>query len=452
MHSALLSSPQLCSVVRWHPIAVPLATSSTGLSLVKQRIDARRENSDVDVPWSLPALRREWNRVKDQEADWWRENSKEAYSSGLDALARSLQNFSAAKRGKRRGHSGFPGFRKRGAKDSCRFTTGSIRVDDSRHVTLPRLGRLRTSEETDALVSRLRAGKARIIGATISREADRWFVAFTCEVKREMPVSSGHEDCVGVDLGVLRLATLSNGEMVAGVRALKSAGRRLARSARTFSRREKGSGRGRQAQVRLARAHRRVHNIRHDQLHKLTTTLAKNHGRLVIEDLNVRGMMRAARGAAVKPGRNVRAKAGLNRSLADAAFGELRRLLEYKCRWYGSHLVLAPRWFASSRRYSACGEVREKRELADRTYACPVCGLEIDRDLNAARNLAWWAVAGPQELTRVAASAAETINARGEDIRPGRGLADLDEARTETVSEPAGLTGGLKQGFPCVPC
>ena len=274
-----------------------------GLSLVKQRLEARVTGSAVGVPWNLPALRREWNRAKEKEAHWWRDNSKEAYSSGLDALARSLQNFSAAKRGKRRGYSAFPRFRKRGGKDSCRFTTGVIRVDDRRHVTLPRLGRLRTCEVTDTLLSRLASGTARILSATISREADRWFVSFTCEMRREIPVSNGHDDCVGVDLGVLSLATLSNGEVVAGVRALKHARRRLARLARTLSRRKKGSVRREQARAKLARAHRRVHNLRRDQLHKLTTTLAKNHGRVVVEDLNVRGMLRSARGSAARPHR-----------------------------------------------------------------------------------------------------------------------------------------------------
>ncbi|HEY4026527.1 MAG TPA: IS607 family element RNA-guided endonuclease TnpB [Candidatus Dormibacteraeota bacterium] len=419
-----------------------------GLELVKVRLEARGEDGEAEVPWNLPALRREWNQQKEEVAPWWRENSKEAYSSGLDALARALGNFSAARHGKRRASSGFPRHRKRGRRDSCRFTTGVIRIDDERHVSLPRLGRLRTMEETEGLLERLRAGTARILSATVSREADRWFVSFTCEVERVVATSNGHDDVVGVDLGVLRLATLSSGELIEGAVGLRSAQRRLRRQQRTVSRRHKGSRRRRRAALRVARTHRRVRNVRRDRLHKLTTELAKNHGRVVIEDLNVRGMMGSARGTAEHPGRNVRAKAGLNRALADASLGEFRRLLEYKCAWYGSTLVMAPRLFASSKRCSGCGEVREELSLGERVFVCPACGQTTDRDLNAAHNLVWWAEANAHQ---VAASAVETENARGEDLRPGSSRADLGEARTGNGPEPAGMTGGPQRGVRYVP-
>lgn len=419
-----------------------------GLDLVEARLEARREDGEVEVPWNLAALRREWNLAKQEAAPWWRENSKEAYGSGLDALARGLGNFSAARRAQRKRRVGFPRYRRRDRRDSCRFTTGVIRVDDERHVSLPRLGRLRTLEVTAALLERARIGSARILSATISREADRWFVSFTCEVRRQMPASNGHDDVVGVDLGVLRLATVSNGELIAGARALRSSLRRLAKQQRTVSRRQKGSSRRRRAIARVGRTHRRVRDLRRDCLHKLTTHLAKSHGRVVVEDLNVRGMMGSARGTVERPGRNVRAKAGLNRALADASLGELRRLLEYKCAWYGSELVVAPRFFASSKRCSSCGQVRETLGLGERVFVCPSCGRMIDRDLNAAHNLVWWA---EEHAHRVAASAAETENARGGDVGPGFGRADLAEARTGVVPEPAGLIGGPLRGVSYVP-
>jgi putative transposase len=135
--------------------------------------------------------------------------------------------------------------------------------------------------------------------------------------------------------------------------------------------------------------------------------------------------------------------------LADAAFGEFRRLLTYKCQWYGSRLRLAPRYFASSRRCSSCGAIREEIGLGERTFVCTSCNLQIDRDLNAALNLVWWAAGNDAE---VAASAAETENARREDVRPGLGPADLGETRTEIASEPAGSTGGPHSSVPCVSC
>jgi putative transposase len=418
-----------------------------GLREVKRTLDARRFERQLlggaltePLSWTLPALRREWNRSKVEVAPWWAENSKEAYSSGLDALARALQAWSQSRHGERLGERvGFPRFRKRGHRDSCRFTTGAIRVDDHRHVTLPRLGRLRSCELTCALLERVQAGTARILTATVSREADRWFVSFTCEVERMVVASNGHDDVVGVDLGVLALATLSTGERVEGPRPLRASLRRLRRAQRVVSRRRKGSARRRRAIRRLVRIHARVGNLRRHHHHTLSTRLAKSHGVVVVEDLNVRGMSRSARGTVEEPGRNVRAKAGLNRSLADQGFGALRRMLEYKCHWYGSRLVVAPRFFPSSKRCSGCGVDCAELPLNERVFRCAACGLRLDRDLNAARNLVWWASVAQD----VAGSAPETENARrgATAIRPAAGEGSA-EARTGVVPEPTALSGG----------
>ena len=147
-----------------------------GLELVKRRLDERMAGHDVQVPWTLPALRREWNRAKHQAAPWWPDNSKEAYSSGLDGLARALRNFSDSKHGRRKGRPvGFPRFKRRGRRDACRFTTGAIRVPaDRKHVQLPRLGIIKTHESTRKLARHLERGTGRILSATITRTAGRW--------------------------------------------------------------------------------------------------------------------------------------------------------------------------------------------------------------------------------------------------------------------------------------
>jgi putative transposase len=403
------------------------------------------------VGWSLYALRREWNQEKERVAPWWRENSKEAYSSGLAGLAQALASWSSSRKGTRCGpRMGFPRFRSRSHPMGCRFTTGAIRVDDERHVVLPRLGRIRTCEATSALLGRVASRTALILRATISCAAGRWYVAFGCEVERRVPASNGHADTVGVDLGVLTLATLSSGEVVEGPRALRAHLRQLRRLSRHHARCQRGSRNRRKAAQRLARLHRRVASLRSDHLHHLTTRLAKSHGRIVVEDLNVAGMSRSARGTLDAPGRNVRGKAGLSRSLADASFGELRRMLEYKCRRYGAELVVADRFFPSSRTCSRCGQVRTDLGLGDRVFACHGCGLQIGRDLNAAINLAGWAhpAGSPHPAGRagnpeiVAPSAGETGNACGEDVSPDLGPAVLEEAGTGIAPEPAGLTGG----------
>lgn len=235
----------------------------------------------VEVPWTLPSLRKAWNLQKAEVAPWWSENSKEAYSSGLDALARALDSFSKARRGERLGIVGFPRFKKRSARRSCRFTTGAIRVVDDRHIQLPRLGVIRTTEPTRKLRELLEGGGARVLSATISEEAGRCFVSFGCEVERRDAPAGRPSAVVGVDLGVKHLAA-GTGELVPSPKALGRYERRMARLQRELARRAKGSKRRARTKARLARCHRRVANVRYDALHKLTSELASTNGTVVI--------------------------------------------------------------------------------------------------------------------------------------------------------------------------
>ncbi|RQW85406.1 transposase [Micromonospora globispora] len=334
--------------------------------------------------WSLPALRRAWNQAKPVVAPWWRECSKEAFNTGLDPLARALKNWSDSRSGKRAGRPvGFPRFKsRRRCTPSVRFTTGAIRVEpDRKHVVLPRLGRLKLHESARKLARRLEAATARIVSATVRREGGRWFVAFCVEVDRAARTPEQPHVVVGVDLGVKHLAVLSTGEVEPNPRHLDAAARRLRRLARRVSRRvgpdrrtgRRASRRWERARGQLGRAHARVANLRRDGLHKLTTRLAREYGTILVEDLNVVGMLRNRR---------------LARRIADAGFAELRRQLGYKTSWNGGRLVVADRWYPSSKTCSGCGAVKAKLALSERTYTCTTCGLTLDRDVNAARNLA----------------------------------------------------------------
>ena len=367
-----------------------------GLRLVEQRLQEWRAGQDVDVPRTLPALRWEWNRAKHEVAPWWRENSKEAYNSGLDQLARAVKNWSDSRDGRRNGRPmGFPRPKKKGrSRDACRFTTGQIKVlPDRKHIQLPRIGVLKTHESTRKLARRLEHGTARILAATVTRSADHWFVSFTVEVERAIPTGNANAALVGVDVGIRHLAVLSTGATVPNPRALERSLRKLRRLNREMARRKSSSKRRNQSQRRLARTHARVANIRRDALHKLSTALAIKHGTVVVEHLNVAGLVRNRR---------------LARAISDSGIGELRRLLTYKTAWYGSRLVVADPYFPSSKTCSACGWVKAKLTLAERTFRCELCGLVIDRDRNAARNLAKLA-------DHVARSGRETQNARGAD-------------------------------------
>jgi IS605 OrfB family transposase len=372
-----------------------------GLALVKSRLHKRRAGEKVEVPWSLPELQREWNLAKQQVAPWWAENSKEAYKSGLDGLTRALRNWGDSRSGRRKGRPiGFPHNKWKGrCRDTCRFTTGAIKaLPDRKHVQLPRIGVLKTHESTRKLTRRLEHGTARILAATITRTADRWFVSFTVEVDRPIPATNGRHSVIGVDVGVRHLATLSTGATIPNPRALEHSLRRLRRLNRELARRKPGSKRRKVTRRRFARVHARAANLRRDGLHKLSTTLATEHGTIVVEHLNLAGMVRNRH---------------LARALSDAGLAELRRQLTYKTTWYGSRLVVADRFYPSSKTCSACGWVKAKLTLAERTFTCEACGLQIDRDLNAARNLAKLA-------EHVAQGGWETKNARGADQKTQR--------------------------------
>ncbi len=383
----------------WSHVGAKRFAFNWGLGLVKRRLETRAHGEAVTIPWTLPALRKIWNQQKQTVAPWWRENSKEAYSAGLDGLARGLRNYFARRPGTRRGRRvGFPKFRKkRRGRESVRFTTGAIRLADCTAVVLPRLGRIRTHEPTTALRERLRAGTARILSATVSHEGDRWYVSFTCEVDREVSAPAKPATVIGVDAGIRHLAVLSTGELIRNPRPLRQAGRKIARVNRALARRRRGSRGYEQTRRTLRRAHAHIAHIRTDAMTKLTTRLAKTYGTIVVETLAVVAMLRSGR---------------LSQAVADTGMAELRRQLRYKCSWYGSHLIEAPRQFASSKTCSACGVAKATLPPWERVFRCEVCGLELDRDVNAAHNLAALAAG------IVAGSGPETENARGEDVRP----------------------------------
>jgi putative transposase len=356
------------------------------------------------VSWSLYSLRKDWNAVKDQVAPWWRECSKEAFSTGLEQLARALKNWGDSRKGKRKGkQAGFPRFRsKRKARLSVRFTTGAVRCEVT-HAVLPRLGRIKLHERADM-------GDARILSATVRNERGRWFVSYAVEQDIARPAAARPDVVAGVDLGIKTLAAVaaSEGETleVANPRHLSRALRKVRRLSRAASRRQgpdrrtgrKPSSRWRRADAARNKALGKVADQRRDAVHKLTTGLAATYGTIVVEDLHVAGMLRNRR---------------LARHVADASFAEVRRQLEYKTRWRGGRVIIADRWFASSKTCSGCGAVKAKLALSERTYSCTACGTVLDRDVNAARNLAEY---GNQQI---AGSGPEIPNGRGADRKTG---------------------------------
>jgi len=254
----------------------------------------------------------------------------------------------------------------------------------------------------------------KVFSATVSERAGRWFVSIQVEISLPDPAhrpafGAGRtaKPVAGVDLGILALATFSDGTRVENPRALKRSLRKIKRLQRTVSRRQTGSANRRKAVQQLARAHFRVANIRKDTLHQATSLLAKTRSAVVLEDLNVGGMMKDHR---------------LAQAIADVGLYEFRRQMSYKGEWYGCEVLFADRFYPSSKRCSRCGNVKAELDLSERVYECDICHLILDRDLNAALNLERWTTAS-----------SAGIDACGEGVRPGR-PAVLDEAGTEPQS------------------
>jgi putative transposase len=364
-----------------------------GLSRVKANLAQREAERSYGIPdqeltpaagWSAWELRKEFNQVKDSVAPWWPQNSKESYASGLANLAQALGNWKASRDGTRHGPvMRFPVFKGRRSGLSVRFSTGAFGLPggDRRHVRLPRIGLVRTHEPTRTLARRLQAGTAKIRSVTVSFRRGRWHASFSVEAERAEKTPSRPGSVVGVDVGVSHLAVLSTGQMVPNPRPLEQALGRLRRLGRQAARRtgpdkrtgQQPSARWRTTQARIARAHARAANLRENGLHELTTGLTARYGTVVVEDLHVAGMLHNRR---------------LARRISDAGFGTLRAQFGYKVPWHGGHLVIAGRFYPSSKTCSRCGTVKAKLRLSERTYRCQHCGLVLDRDLNAARNLA----------------------------------------------------------------
>ncbi len=319
-------------------------------------------------------LSRILNSIKANEFPWMYEVSKCAAQESLKNLDRAYQNFFRNCRTQKK-QKGFPQFKSKAVGlGSCRLT-GAIHVSPT-HIQLPRLGLIRLRQH-----GYLPTADVKILSATVSERAGRWFVSL--QVQRDIPDPFPKpESIVGVDLGIKTLAVCSDGTEYANPKALRSHLKRLKHYQRLMSHKQNKSRNRQKAKQKVARLHLHISNIRKDCLHKLTTRLTKTNSTVVIEDLHVAGMLRNHR---------------LAQAISDVGFGEFRRQLTYKGLWYGCEIVVAPRFYPSSKLCSDCGLINEDLTLKERVWTCE-CGAVHDRDRNAAINLKSLAGRSPERL------------------------------------------------------
>lgn len=314
------------------------------------------ENGEKASAYTLVKLQ---NKIKREEMPFFMEVSKTAPQYAIHAVEKAFKGFF-------RKTSKYPKFKKKGVKDSFVAVENSstFGMKDNK-IKIPRIGWIRCCED-------LRF-EGKVNNVVVKRIADKYFAVVNIEVPHETPMVSENQVTVGVDFGIKDMMILSDGTIYKNPKALKSNLKQLKRLQRSLSRKHKGGSNKYKAQMKVAKKHYKISCIRKNAIHQATTEIVKSYDRIIIEDLNVKGMVK---------------NHNLAQALSEVSFGEIRRQLAYKSNWNGKELIVADRFFPSSKNCSSCGNKKEKLKLSERIYKCESCGFELDRDINAARNLA----------------------------------------------------------------
>lgn len=340
------------------------------------------------------SLKKQFNAVKYQLFPWLKAIHRDVHATPFANLQQGFNRFFKKLGGK-------PRFKKKGkSRDSFSVANDKLKVEGKR-VRLPLIGWVRMTE-----VIRF---DGRILSAVVSRTVDHWYISFQIDVGN-MQKTRKRDAIVGVDLGIKTFATMSDGQEFQAPKPLARFLSKLKKFQKRLSRCLKGSKRYEKLKMKLVRLYAKISNIRRDCLHKLTTKLCRENQTVVIEDLCVKGML---------------AYRKLSRVVSDVGFYEFRRQLEYKSLLYGNYLIVAGRFYPSSKTCSNCQAIKDSLSLAERTFKCDSCGFELDRDLNAARNLHTFGL--------------REINARGSE---GSGFAsnvEVKPCRVEARTKPAHL-------------
>jgi putative transposase len=345
-------------------------------------------------------LLRLWSSIRDEVAPWWSEVSSQSFNDAAKRLSAAFATWRAG-RGK------FPTMRRKGRADSVWFTGGSFGIVDRHHVRLAKIGLVSTYESMRKMVRRVENGSMRITSVRLKRETGGWFVVFTTVMNRADPTPRTTERVIGLDLGLAALitGTTPDGEHVLSVnnpRNYERSEARLAKAQRVASRKQgpapgkSPSNRWRVANRKVRKIHATIVNQRNNSLHQITSNLVKDWDVIVVEDLNTKGLVRNSK---------------LAKQISDASWGELVRQLEYKAAWAGVTIIKAGRFYPSSKTCSTCGYVKAKLPLKERTYECNNCSTSIDRDVNAALNLARLSIATP--VVDIRSAGTDTVAGRG---------------------------------------
>lgn len=348
---------------------------NAALAHMKDQLDERKKQQEagidkkdlIKIDNNMMALGRWWRENRDEIAPWHAQNYAHMYNCAFQNLANASKNFLQSLSGKRKGERvAFPRFKKRSSMKTFAFPAG-VKIADDHGIKLPKIGRVHTLRNVRKLVN-----DRKIKTTVIKLEGGRWYASLLCETVSTTQAKGQPRKAVGVDLGIKELATLSDGTIFHNPKPLREAQRKLAHAQRTLARKEKTSKHYIEQRQKVNRIHARVRFLRSNAVHQLTAYLTDHYTDICIENLNVKGMLR---------------NHTLAQAVADVSFAEIRRQLEYKARKKGARIHIIDRFYPSTKTCSGCGSVKTHMGLDERTYKCDVCGLELDRDLNAAINI-----------------------------------------------------------------
>ena len=310
----------------------------------------------------------EWKSHPDTQ--WLKDTPSQPLQQSLKDLERGYKNFFQKR-------AAFPCFKKRGQNDAFRYPQG-VKLDQTNNcIALPKLGWIRYRNSREVI--------GEVKNVTVIQSCGKWYVSIQTEYEVPEQVHKA-ASMVGLDAGVTKLATLSDGTVYQPVNSFKANQRKLAMLQRQLSRKVKFSASWQKQKKKIQRLHSHIANIRRDYLHKVTSEISKNHAMIVIEDLKVCNISKSAKGTAERPGRNIRAKSGLNRSILDQGWYEMRRQLEYKQLWRGGQVLAIPPAY-TSQRCVCCGHTAKENRQTQSKFVCQVCGYTENADINGARNI-----------------------------------------------------------------
>lgn len=351
-----------------------------------------QEDYGNGVKQSAYSLIKHLNSIKKTDFPWMQETSKTCSQYAIHHVEHAFKKMWKEK-------SGYPKFKKKGVKDSFVAVENSLSFNQAGlKIHIPRIGKIKCAEN-------LRF-EGKVNNVVVKRIANMWFAVINIETPKSIPtlkqIVGDNQAVVGIDFGIKTMMVLSDGTIYENPKALRRNLKSLKRLQRGLSRKIKGSNNRKRQQIMLARKHYRVSNIRKTAIHQATSEIVKMYDKIVIETLKPKNMAKNRR---------------LAQAINDVSFGEISRQLAYKCSWQGKELVKADMWFASSKICSGCGNKKEQLKLSERTYKCGNCGLKIDRDLNAAINLANYSPTPKCGESKAFGERAEPIKVQGSSVK-----------------------------------